>query len=173
MSIPISQFITPPPPPASAFPPRCPYVCSLHLCLYFCPATLFLNTPPCKKTFPIWGKLCFFSCLWSSPLESLTFCEHVWMEHSCLPHKSTIEKTMRAFCGGGGAASEFPSSSRSKQKWCSGSETKHHNITISIFSSFSVSTQTQNGSQKLAQRGEKLWQDIKFCWPLTWFCLIP
>ena len=33
MSIPISQFI---PPPSAAFPPWCPYVCSLHLCLYFC-----------------------------------------------------------------------------------------------------------------------------------------
>ena len=31
MSIPISQFIPPP-----HFPPRYPYVCSLHLCLYFC-----------------------------------------------------------------------------------------------------------------------------------------
>lgn len=77
------------------------------------------------------------------------------MEQSCLLHKSPIEKTMRAFCGGGGAASEFLSSSRSKQKRRSGSEIKHHNITISIFSSFSVSTQTQNGSQKLAQRGGK------------------
>ena len=35
MSIPISQFITPPP-PHPTFPPWCPYVCSLHLCLYFC-----------------------------------------------------------------------------------------------------------------------------------------
>ena len=33
MSIPISQFIPPPPPPT--FPPWwCPYVCSLHLCLF-------------------------------------------------------------------------------------------------------------------------------------------
>ena len=35
MSIPISQFIPPPPPPPPAFPPWCPYVCSLHLCLLF------------------------------------------------------------------------------------------------------------------------------------------
>ena len=37
MSIPISQFIPPPPPPPPppAFPTWCPYVCSLHLCLYF------------------------------------------------------------------------------------------------------------------------------------------
>ena len=35
MSIPISQFIPPhPPPPARHFPPWCPYVCSLHLCLF-------------------------------------------------------------------------------------------------------------------------------------------
>ena len=32
MSIPISQFIPPPPRPPS--PPWCPYVCSLHLCLF-------------------------------------------------------------------------------------------------------------------------------------------
>ena len=31
MSIPITQFIPPPP-----FPPWCPHVCSLHLCLCFC-----------------------------------------------------------------------------------------------------------------------------------------
>ena len=36
MSIPISQFIPPPPPRHPVFPPWCPYVCSLHLCLYFC-----------------------------------------------------------------------------------------------------------------------------------------
>ena len=39
MSIPISQFITPP-----SFPPRCPYVCSLPLCLYFCFANRFICT---------------------------------------------------------------------------------------------------------------------------------
>ena len=33
MSIPISQFN-----PLATFPPWCPYVCSLHLCLNFCPA---------------------------------------------------------------------------------------------------------------------------------------
>ena len=43
LSIPISQFITPPPPPAT-FPPWCPYVCSLHLCLNFCPANWFICT---------------------------------------------------------------------------------------------------------------------------------
>ena len=42
MSILISQFITPPPP--ATFPPWCPYVCSLHLCLYFCPANQFMCT---------------------------------------------------------------------------------------------------------------------------------
>ena len=31
-------------PPATAFPPWCPYVCSLHLCLYFCPANRFIFT---------------------------------------------------------------------------------------------------------------------------------
>ena len=44
VSIPISQFITPPPSPPAAFPPWCPYVCSLHLCLYFCPANQFICT---------------------------------------------------------------------------------------------------------------------------------
>ena len=44
MSIPISQFITPPPPTPAAFPPWYPYVCSLHLCLYFCPAGQFICT---------------------------------------------------------------------------------------------------------------------------------
>ena len=44
MSIPISQFITPPHPPPAAFPPWCPYVCSLHLCLYFCSANRFICT---------------------------------------------------------------------------------------------------------------------------------
>ena len=43
MSIPISQFITPPPPPPLS-PPWRPYVCSLHLCLYFCPANWFICT---------------------------------------------------------------------------------------------------------------------------------
>ena len=45
MSIPISQFIPhhcPPPSPLS--PPWCPYVCSLHLCPYFCPANRFICT---------------------------------------------------------------------------------------------------------------------------------
>ena len=44
MSIPIAQFITPPPHPPVAFPPLCPYVCSLHLCLNFCPANQFICT---------------------------------------------------------------------------------------------------------------------------------
>ena len=44
MSIPISQFIPPPPPTPAAFPPWCPYVCSLHLCLYFCLASRFICT---------------------------------------------------------------------------------------------------------------------------------
>ena len=44
MSIPISQFIPPPPPAPATFPPWCPYVCSLHLCLCFCPATWFICT---------------------------------------------------------------------------------------------------------------------------------
>ena len=44
MSIPISQFIPPPPPPLISVPPWCPYVCSLHLCLYFCPADRFICT---------------------------------------------------------------------------------------------------------------------------------
>ena len=43
MSIPISQFIPPPPPPPTC-PPWCPYVCSLHLCLYFCTANWFICT---------------------------------------------------------------------------------------------------------------------------------
>ena len=42
MSIPIVQFI--PPPPPAVFPPWCPYVCSLHLCLKFCPANRFICT---------------------------------------------------------------------------------------------------------------------------------
>ena len=42
MSIPISQFI--PPPPPAAFPPWCPYICSRHLCVYFCPANWFIWT---------------------------------------------------------------------------------------------------------------------------------
>ena len=44
MSIPISQFIPPPPHPTPAFPPWYPYVCSLHLCLYFCLANWFIYT---------------------------------------------------------------------------------------------------------------------------------
>ena len=35
MSAPISQFFPPPPHPRP-FPPWYPYICSLHLCLYFC-----------------------------------------------------------------------------------------------------------------------------------------
>ena len=42
-SIPISHFI-PPPPHTPAFPPWPPYVCSLHLCLYFCLANQFICT---------------------------------------------------------------------------------------------------------------------------------
>ena len=30
--------------PAPPLPPWCPYVCSLHLCLYFCPANRFICT---------------------------------------------------------------------------------------------------------------------------------
>ena len=30
--------------PHHHFPPWCPYVCSLHLCLYFCPANWFICT---------------------------------------------------------------------------------------------------------------------------------
>ena len=44
MSAPISQFITPPPPPCPTFPPWCPYVCSPHPCLYFCLANQFICT---------------------------------------------------------------------------------------------------------------------------------
>ena len=44
MSIPISQFITPPPPPPATFPPWCPYICFLHLCFYSCPANQFICT---------------------------------------------------------------------------------------------------------------------------------
>ena len=44
MSIPISQFIPPPSPHPPAFPLWCPYVCSLHLCLYFCLANGFICT---------------------------------------------------------------------------------------------------------------------------------
>ena len=44
MSIPISQFITPPPPPLAAFPPWSPYVFSLLLCLNFCSANRFIYT---------------------------------------------------------------------------------------------------------------------------------
>ena len=32
------------PTPPAAFPPWCPYVCSLHLCLNFCPTTRFICT---------------------------------------------------------------------------------------------------------------------------------
>ena len=32
------------PHPTAIFPPWCPYVCSLHLCLNFCPATRFIRT---------------------------------------------------------------------------------------------------------------------------------
>ena len=30
--------------PATAFPPCCPYICSLHQCLYFCPENRFICT---------------------------------------------------------------------------------------------------------------------------------
>ena len=29
-------------PPPTTFPPWCPHICSLHLCLYFCPANRFI-----------------------------------------------------------------------------------------------------------------------------------
>ena len=32
------------PHPTAVFPPWCPYVCSLHLCLNFCPANQFICT---------------------------------------------------------------------------------------------------------------------------------
>ena len=44
MSIPISQFIPSTTTPPTTFPPWCPYVCSLHPCLYFCPANRFICT---------------------------------------------------------------------------------------------------------------------------------
>ena len=48
MSIPISQFIPPP-----TFPPWCPYVCSLHLCLYFCLANRFICTVFLDSTYAL------------------------------------------------------------------------------------------------------------------------
>ena len=42
MSISIVKFI--PPPHPAAFPPWCPYICSLHLCLNFRPANRFICT---------------------------------------------------------------------------------------------------------------------------------
>ena len=44
MSIPISQFIPPPPHPHPIFPTWCPYICPLRLCLYFCLANGFICT---------------------------------------------------------------------------------------------------------------------------------
>ena len=40
-NLPIHHTTTPPP---AAFPPWCPYICSLHLCLNFCPAKWFICT---------------------------------------------------------------------------------------------------------------------------------
>ena len=40
-NLPIHPTATPPP---TTFPPWCPYVCSLHLCLNFCPANRFICT---------------------------------------------------------------------------------------------------------------------------------
>ena len=40
-SLPIHHTTTPTP---TTFPPWCPYVCSLHLCLSFCPANRFICT---------------------------------------------------------------------------------------------------------------------------------
>ena len=51
MSIPIAQFITPPPPPPAAFPPWCPYICSLHVYLSFCPANRFICTIFLRSTY--------------------------------------------------------------------------------------------------------------------------
>ena len=39
-NLPIHHTTTTP----ATFPPWCPYICSLHLCLYFCPANRFICT---------------------------------------------------------------------------------------------------------------------------------
>ena len=41
-NLPIHHTTTTPTP--TAFPPCCPYICSLHLCLYFCPANRLICT---------------------------------------------------------------------------------------------------------------------------------
>ena len=48
MSIPVSQFIPP------LFPPWCPYICSLHLRLYFCFANKIICTVSLDSTYMCW-----------------------------------------------------------------------------------------------------------------------
>ena len=83
MSIPISQFITPPPPPPT-FPPWCPYVCSLQLCLYFCPANQFICTIFLGSTYVLIYDICFsLSNLLRSVWQSLDSSMSLQMTQFC------------------------------------------------------------------------------------------
>ena len=57
MSISISQFI--PPPPTPAFPPWCPYICSLHLCLFLPCKLVHLYHFPRFHIYALIDDICF------------------------------------------------------------------------------------------------------------------
>ena len=93
MSIPISQFITPPPHPPTTFPPWCPYVCSLHLCLYFCLANQFICIVFLDSTYELIYGICFslsdlLHSVWQSldPSTSLQMTQirsFLWLSNIC------------------------------------------------------------------------------------------
>ena len=53
------------PHPTAVFPPWCPYVCSLYLCLNFCPATWFICTISLDSTYK-WYHMIFVFLLLTS-----------------------------------------------------------------------------------------------------------
>ena len=91
MSIPVSQFITPPPHPPAAFPPWCSYVCSLHLCLYFCFVNKIVYTNFSRfHIYALIYDICFKREYFWSELFSLAIDETQLDNYTSLPLTSPI-----------------------------------------------------------------------------------
>ena len=97
MSIPVSRFISPPP----LSPPWCPYICSLHLCLYFCFANKIIYTFFFFFIFHIYALIYIRAFLWAwhtlcTPGDSLRTSSNSVTPDS-LPHP---QQHPRALCQG-------------------------------------------------------------------------
>ena len=105
MSIPISQFI----PPPDSFPPRCPYICLLHLCLYFCPVNPFICTIFLGSTYALIYDICFslsdlLHSVWqplnpSTSLQMTQFCSFLWLINNLLYIGTTSSLSIRLSMG--------------------------------------------------------------------------